>query len=200
VIAALALGACASVGEYAENRALDLSQVLEVHVFNGDGGGVLLEATPLLQLGAVAYDGDALGWRGRWAGTWQESTHGVGFVFGGRGTTYQGAGWLSPDHQEEVYGTLPKLTGVPDNVLHWMYLRATVGLLVGVDVQVSLGEALDFAAGIVTWDPAGDDGVSTPRDVDATASDASAVPATVDDDGTDRDVGVEGVIVVSPGS
>ncbi len=157
LIAASLLAACASVGDYAELRALDLSQVVEVHLFGGDGGGVLLEATPLLQLGAVSYDGYALGWRGRWAGTWRENTHGVGLFLGGRGTAYEGAGWLSADDQEEVYGTLPKLTGVPGGALDWMWVRATVGVLVGIDVQVSLGQALDFVAGIFTWDPAHDD-------------------------------------------
>ena len=155
--------ACASGsgGSYLINRGGDLVDIVRFHVMAGKGGAVKLEVTRLLQLGAGWYEAKAWGLHNRELGIWNEKITDWGLVLG-----YH--------NEAEVYD-IPRVSGSygwtfaedggsffqeadPGNPLDFLTVRGTLFLFLGADVEVRVGEVIDFVVGIFQFDPANDDG------------------------------------------
>lgn len=165
ILVATSLSSCVCLEEYMFHRANDLTDIVQVGVGVGEGGGVKLEATPFLHLGyfdsgrATVY-----GWTmpvmepgERISGMWEETTYAPGFILGGRSVEIDD---LDGRTYDTVYGDYANMDQIPSNPLHWLFVRGTIGFLGQLDVVVHPGEALEFLAGVMTFDPGSDD---TPR-------------------------------------
>ncbi len=155
------LSGCASRGNYLINRGGDLADVVQVQFLAGKGAVAKLEVTRLLHLGLGHYsDAGAAGLANRELATWRTSACTWGLLFGyhdERDTTRIGQfsgsyGWLfhepGPGGFEEA---------APLNQLDLLTVRGTLMLFLGIDLELKVGEFLDFVAGIFQFDPAGDD-------------------------------------------
>jgi hypothetical protein len=164
LLAAPLLTACASTsaGDYFINRGADLVDILRMHVAAGMGVAVKAEATRFIHLGIV-WEDDCWAWGlanrevckwnesiwswGLLVGHWdEESVVGTsdgrvsgsyGWVFGEKGNGFQ----MADEH----------------NMLDVLTFRGTLMLGIGIDLEIRVGEVLDFVAGIFQFDPAGDD-------------------------------------------
>ena len=160
LLAAL-LPACAA-GDYLRDRGADLGDILQGHVMIGPGVDAMVDVTRALRFGAGWYEAACAGWHDRSLGTWHERVQegGVFFLHG---------------RDEHTEGT-PRVTGSYGTVSGWgkgrllqpdetwpklLTIRATAFLGLGLDVEVRIGEAIDFVGGFFLWDPSHDD---EPRD------------------------------------
>jgi hypothetical protein len=152
--------ACANTGDYVSDRGGDLADILRLHAVAGSAVAAEVQVTQFLGVG-FAWEDEA--WAGglhnRAIGAWRESVHGWGLLIHDwfertRGIPrYSGSyGW----YREEGG---PTFTG-PDGWVDRFTVRATAALIVGLDVELRLGELIDFLVGIAGWDPAVDDGVT----------------------------------------
>ncbi len=175
----LVFPACATRDNYVVNRVADFSDILRVHLMFGPGIAVKAEATRLLHLGgAYTHNTFAWGWHNRAVGAWRESIRSWGLLVGhheeeiGPPLDYYSGdyGWT---FGEGGMGFQPA-TGEFD--LDLLTFRAQLMLLIGIDLEVRVGEVLDFVAGIFQFDPAADDrDYENMRSVDEPeAADASA--------------------------
>jgi hypothetical protein len=161
--ALLGVTSCASVERYARDRALDLTDVVDVRVGLAWGVGAKVEVTSWVGVGL----GHALlPWTREWFGRRsrvrrEESTHLLVAGMDGR------SGWIG----DQVY-----VLGVsPGWIEHDLFLyqglwpgalqrngRVGAEVMAGValGLYVNLGELYDLLAGLVGLDPAHDDGVS----------------------------------------
>ena len=161
LLALALLPACASSGTkyYFSNRGYDLVDILRGHVMAGKAVGIRAEVTRFLSLG---YHWEDNAWAGglhnRAFGSWKESIQSWGVILG--------------QYDEVRMVSIPKVSGdygwfmgaskgfkaaQPDNPLDLLTVRATVAVFIGLDLEVRVGEAIDFVFGILTLDPAGDD-------------------------------------------
>jgi hypothetical protein len=155
------LPACASSGfnHYFSNRGGDLVDVVRGHLILGPALGARVEVTRLASLGYVWEDHAwAGGLENRAISQWHESIASWGLIVGEHDeTAMEGIpmvsgdyGWFSPKgsgyHSEHM-----------DNVLDLLTVRGTVAVILGADLELRVGEAVDFILGIFTLDPAGDD-------------------------------------------
>lgn len=154
------LPACASTGDYLHDRGADLVDVVRGHVMVGKAIGVNVHATQWLGLGFM-YEEDvwAAGLHNRALGTWDENIQGWGLLVHDwtertKGIpAYSGSyGWYQKPGGPGFHGT--------GSYLDVWTLRASLAVLLGLDLELRLGELVDFVGGIVTWDPAHDDGGS----------------------------------------
>jgi hypothetical protein len=154
------LSGCASTHDYLHDRGADLVDVLRVHLIGGQAIGVEVQATQWLGLGFM-YEKDA--WAGglhnRALGTWHETVKAWGLlIHDWRESTkgipsYSGSyGWYQKNQQGG-----PSFSSTTDTIDIWT-VRGSFALLFGADVELRVGEVVDFVVGIFTWDPAGDDG------------------------------------------
>ncbi len=157
VLALAVASACSAVGDYAADRGHDLEDLLRGHVMAGRGIGAKLELTHFIQLGYDNYYADAAGWTGRQWATWREEIFGWGLLVGQHRETLEGIdrisgsyGWAGGDARFDGADS-----GGP---LDWLTLRARLFMFFGVDLEVRVGEVLDFAVGLFGFDPSGDDG------------------------------------------
>lgn len=154
-----ALSACAPLADYAHDRGADAVDMLRGHVMIGFGADAMLEATRALRAGAGLYDAQCAGLHDRALGTWSEHVEEGGLLFlHGRFESVHGIPRVTGS-----YGTVPPwgppvLLQPDETWLDLLVVRATAMLGLGLDVELRLGQALDFVAGIFLWDPAGDDG------------------------------------------
>jgi hypothetical protein len=154
------LPACASTGDYLHDRGADLVDVVRGHLIVGKAIGVEAQVTRWLGVGFVHEENAwAGGLHNRELGTWTESVDALGFFIHDWKESTKGIpelsgsyGWYRKARQDG-----PSFTGT-GSTLDFFTVRGTVALLVGVDLEVRLGEAFDFLVGILTFDPAGDDG------------------------------------------
>jgi hypothetical protein len=156
---ALAPG-CQSNGTYLGDRAADLGDIIRGHIMIGEAFAAEVEATRYLSLG-FTYESEvwSAGILTRDLGTWHESIQSLGIVFG--------------RHDEMRVVGAPRVSGTygwnfkgknagfqkadPKNPVDWLTLRGTVAVLLGLDLELRVGEAVDFVVGFFTWDPANDD-------------------------------------------
>ena len=154
------LPACQSTGGYWSNRAADFGDMLRGHIIAGKAVAVEAEVTRYLSLG-FTWEDDAwsAGLHNRAFGTWHETVQSLGLVFG--------------RHDEMRVVGIPRVSGTygwtfkgtpssfheadPHNPVDWLTLRATLAVIVGIDLEVRVGEMVDFVAGFFGWDPAKDD-------------------------------------------
>jgi len=155
------LPACASSGttHYFSNRGGDLVDIVRGHVIAGAAIGARVEATRFFSAGYLWEDNAwAGGLHNRAVGSWRESIVSWGILLG--------------QHDEVRMVGVPKVSGdygwfmgndrgfraaQPDNPLDLLSLRGTVALALGLDLELRVGEAIDFVLGIFTLDPSGDD-------------------------------------------
>ncbi len=156
----LLLPACQSSGSWLSDRAADCSDMLRGHLIAGKAVAVEVEATRYLSLGFTWEEGAwAGGLHNRDFGTWNETVESFGLVFG--------------RHDEMRVSGIPRVSGTygwnfrgktnsfqtaaPNNPVDWLTVRATAALVLGLDLEVRVGEIVDFVVGFVGWDPARDD-------------------------------------------
>jgi hypothetical protein len=157
-IALLALAACAPLADYAHDRGGDAADILRFHVMAGFGADAMLEATRALRLGAGQYEAACAGLHRRAFGTWHERVEeGGAFFMHGRFESVTGIPRVSGS-----YGTMPpwgpaRLLQADETWVDLFVVRATAMAGLGVDVEVRLGQLLDFVGGLFLWDPARDD-------------------------------------------
>jgi len=157
---ALILPGCSGRDNYLTNRVADFSDILRVQVMAGAGVGLKVEATRLLQLGFVyTHNNFAAGWANRRLGAWRESIRSWGLIVG-----HYSEEVSSPmDYYSGDYGWTFGEDGVGFQTatggldLDLLTFRITGMFGIGADVEVRLGEVIDFIAGIFQFDPAGDD-------------------------------------------
>jgi len=150
---------CSSRDNYLVNRAADFSDILRFHVMAGPGIGLKLEATRLLHLGGVyTHNMYAFGWHNRAIGSWKESVKSWGLLVGHYSEETDPIPYYSGDYGwtfgDEGMGFSASDQG---NDLDLLTFRGQLIFLIGVDLEVRVGEVLDFIAGIFQFDPAGDD-------------------------------------------
>jgi len=157
--AALALlAACAPLADYAHDRGADAVDILRGHVMIGFGADGMLEATRGLRLGAGMYDAQCAGLHNRALGTWTERVEEGGALFvHGRYEKVQGIPRVSGS-----YGTVPswgssRLLQPDETWVDLFVFRVTAMAGVGLDVELRLGQLVDFLGGLLLWDPAQDD-------------------------------------------
>lgn len=163
------LPACATqtMGDYLQNRGGDLVDVLRVNVKAGRGIGAKIEYTRMLHLG-FGWEQNvwAAGLGNREVTRWQQSLVTWGLLLGYhderevRGiessmNTYSGSyGWTFFQGGGNAFAAAD-----PSNPLDLLTFRGSIMLGIGADVEVRVGEIVDFVVGIFQFDPAGDDHV-----------------------------------------
>jgi hypothetical protein len=159
------LPACASSsgGNYVVNRASDLVDILRGHIMVGKGGALKVEVTRYMHFGAAWYDSKAWGLHNRELGIWHEKVTDWGLLLGyhnEREVWDIPAGYVSGSYgwsfSEE--GGAHFMEADPGNPLDILTLRVTVMIFAGIDLEIRVGEVVDFLAGIFQFDPANDDG------------------------------------------
>ena len=148
-------------GEYgtAAQRVSQAAQEAESKGLLGAAIGARVEATRFFSAGYLWEDNAwAGGLHNRAVGSWRESIVSWGILLG--------------QHDEVRMVGVPKVSGdygwfmgndrgfraaQPDNPLDLLSLRGTVALALGLDLELRVGEAIDFVLGIFTLDPSGDD-------------------------------------------
>ena len=178
LLALALLPACAS-NDYLNNRGADFVDILRGKVMFGPGIGLKGEATRVIHAGILYnHNSFAAGLGNRELGVWRESAFSWGLIVG---------------HHEEIdTNPIPYLSGSYGwnfsgdegggvfetsgygGALDLLTFRATAMLVVGIDLEVRVGEVLDFLAGIFQFDPSGDD-VKTVRPPPAVQADEADV-------------------------
>lgn len=162
LLSAALLPACASSGGvegYLSDRGGDLVDILQVHIMAGRVGAVQVDATRYLTLG-VTYEDDAWAWglHNRGVGQWTEDIRAHGLILGRHDENrVVGIPRVSGSYGWDFGGDASYMQADPGNALDWLTFRATVALGIGVDVELRVGEAIDFVLGIFTIDIANDD-------------------------------------------
>jgi hypothetical protein len=158
--AAVLLAGCSNAPKYLENRTKDLVDVVRVHLIAGQALGAQVEVTRFLSLGwTTERDAWAAGLHNRKFGKWDETISTWGLVVG--------------RHEEQQVQGIQRVSGTygwnfgksgslfqqanTKAFLDWFTLRGTAAVGLGIDLEVRLGEALDFLAGIIGWDPSDDE-------------------------------------------
>jgi len=169
LLSAALLPACATqtMGDYVLNRGGDIVDILRVNVKAGKGVGVKVEATRMLHLG-FGWEEEvwAAGLANREVTRWQQSLVTWGLLLGYhderevRGiisnmNTYSGSyGWTFFQGGGNAFDASD-----PGNPLDLLTFRGSIMLGIGADIEIRVGEIVDFVVGIFQFDPAGDDNV-----------------------------------------
>ncbi|MHC4846696.1 MAG: hypothetical protein ACYTCU_11135 [Planctomycetota bacterium] len=143
------LTSCASVGDYLSDRGGDLMDGARGKLMFGFGFGVKVDATPFAQVGWIWHDSWSLGLHNRAFGHWDERVHSWGLLYGRHHEVTSGIPYFSHSYGWDL----------PGGWLDALSVRVQgMGLLIGLDAQLRLGELLiDFPLGFFGIDPAGDD-------------------------------------------
>ena len=158
------LPACANTSgsDYALNRINDLGDIARFNLKAGAGIGVEYEWTRMVGVGLLyEYKTWAAGWGNRELAYWNESImywgliamHHEETINSGLSGPYSGSyGW---EFGKEG-GNVMQLND-PNNPLDMINVRLTVMAGLGADIDLRLGEAIDFLVGLAQFDPAHDD-------------------------------------------
>jgi hypothetical protein len=158
------LAACSSTsaGDYFVNRGADLVDILRVHVAAGKCVAIEVDATRFMSLG-ITWEDDVWCWglATREVTKWNESVFAWGLLLGyhdeksvvgtSDGRVSGSYGWTFGDK-----GNGFRMAD-ENNMLDVLTFRGTLMLGIGMDLELRVGEVLDFIAGIFQFDPAGDD-------------------------------------------
>jgi len=149
---------CAGLADYAHDRGADAVDIVRGHVMVGLGIDAMVQVTRGLRLGVGYYEAQCAGLRRRALGTWQERVEEGGCLFlHGRFEHTQGIPRVSGS-----FGTVPpwgpgRLLQPDETWVDLFDLRVTAMVGLGLDVELRLGQLVDFVGGIFLWDPARDD-------------------------------------------
>lgn len=173
ILALSLLPACATTtaGDYFTNRGADLVDILRIHGAAGRAFAVKADVFRMIHLG-IGWEGNAYAWglANREVCGWREKVFTWGLLLG--------------HHQEQITGTSEnRVSGSygwtfgekgngfqvadPGNWLDILSVRGTAMVGIGLDVEVRVGEFLDFLAGIFQFDPAADDVAVSKMQADA---------------------------------
>ncbi len=156
---------CAAVSDWVRDRGADAVDVVRGHVMIGLGIDLMLEVTRGLRVGAGYYDAHCAGLTNRAVGTWNEHIEEGGVLFlHGRFERVQGI-----DRVSGSYGTVPpwgppRLLQPEETWVDLFVVRATAFAGIGLDVELRLGQLVDFLGGLFLWDPARDDDAAPERE------------------------------------
>jgi hypothetical protein len=158
------LPACqsSSAGDYFINRGADLTDILRVHVMAGKAAAAKVDVFRMIHAG-IGWEDDAWAWglANREVTHWRESIFTWGLILGhydeksvvglSDGRVSGSYGWN--------FGEKGNTFQVADekNWLDMLEVRGTLALGVGIDLEIRIGEVIDFVAGIFQFDPSGDD-------------------------------------------
>jgi hypothetical protein len=150
-----------SAGDYFVNRGSDLVDILRLHGAVGRAFVVKADAFRIFHLG-IGYEGNAYAWglANREVTGWRESIFTWGLVLGHHQETIVGnsenrvSGSYGWDFREHGNGFQ---VSDQNNMLDILTVRGTVMVGIGLDLEVRVGEVIDFLAGIFQFDPSGDD-------------------------------------------
>ena len=162
LMSAALLPACASqgkVGHYLNNRGADLVDILGLHVMAGKVGAAQVDATQFLTLG-ITYEDDAWAWglNKRSVDQWNEDIMAWGVIVGQHNEQrVKGISRVSGTYGWDFSNNWKYMDPDPNNPLDWLTFRGTLALGVGIDLELRVGEAIDFVLGIFTVDLAHDD-------------------------------------------
>ena len=159
------LAACSSTsaGDYFVNRGADLVDILRVHVAAGKCAAIEVDATRFMSLG-ITWESDVWCWglANREVTKWNESVFAWGLLLGyhdeesvvgtSDGRVSGSYGWVFGKEKGTGFQMAEE-----NNPLDVLTFRGTLMLGVGMDLEIRVGEVLDFIAGIFQFDPAGDD-------------------------------------------
>jgi hypothetical protein len=179
-VAALFLAGCAGFDDYAEQRALDATDVVRAHVLIGTGIDVKVECTRFCACGGGVYSAEAWGLANRHVGAWHETVTDFGLFLPQavmanvhQESDLQGISRVSGSYAFEADNSgrgggisddsfKSGVPGTPlSHGLDWLTLRVTAFCFVGFDCELRVGEMLDFFGGVVGCDISQDD-VPTP--------------------------------------
>lgn len=158
------LPACANTtgSDYFMNRGGDLVDIVRFNLKAGAGIGAKWEYSRFLHGGLVyEYKCWAVGLANRELGYWNESILSWGLILGYHDETihsgldgrYSGDyGWVFGKEGGNII-QFPD----PNNPLDMIAIRGILMVGIGADLDVRVGEALDFALGLFQFDPANDD-------------------------------------------
>ena len=153
--------ACSTGSSYFKNRGEDFLDIARAKVMWGPGAGIKVDVTQWLSLGYIQYGADT--WNGGYVSrelfhSWHGSEKSWGLLVG---------------HNEETTVGIPKYSGSwgwtfddgvgfdyvdPDNVWYdALMLRGRLMIYGGLDLELRVGEILDFLVGIAMLDPSQDD-------------------------------------------
>jgi hypothetical protein len=152
------LPACAGLGDYVHDRGADAADILRGHVMIGVGLDAMLQFTRGLRAGAGYYTAACAGLANRELAAWKEKVQegGVAF-FHGRFEETEGIPRITGSYGTVAPWPEARLLQADETWLDLLEVRATAFVGIGVDVEVRLGQLLDFVGGLFLWDPAGDD-------------------------------------------
>ena len=163
ILALTLLPACAttSAGDYFVNRGADLVDILRIHGAAGRAFVAKADVFRMIHLG-IGWEGNAYAWglANREVTGWREKVFTWGLFLGHHQETITGT---SENRVSGSYGWTfgEKGNGFqvadPGNWLDILSVRGTAMVGIGLDVEVRVGEVIDFLAGIFQFDPAGDD-------------------------------------------
>lgn len=159
------LAACSSTsaGDYFVNRGADLVDIFRLHVAAGKAVAIQGEFTRFISLG-ITWEDDVWAWglANREVTKWNETVFAWGLLLGyhdeksvigtSDGRVSGSYGWSFGKEKGTGFQMAEE-----NNPLDVLTLRGTLMLGVGLDVELRVGEVLDFIAGIFQFDPAGDD-------------------------------------------
>ena len=156
--ALLVLPGCNVKSAYVADRAGDFTDILRAKVMAGDGAALKVDVFQVLQFGAYEmWNTHAAGIHDRTADTWIDDISSWGLIVGFHEERVHGIERYSGSYGWDFSDDFGVYLGRPDNPMDFASVRATLALFVGIDIEVRLGEVIDFVAGIVTLDPSGDD-------------------------------------------
>jgi hypothetical protein len=157
-LALAALTSCASVGNYLSDRGGDLLDSARMKLMFGFGLGVKVDATPFVQAGWIWHDSWALGLHNRAFGAWDEQVSSWGLLIGHHQEQTEGISHYSGSYGWNALDDFD-WPGDGNAFIDSLSFRVQgMGLLIGIDAQLRLGELLiDFPLGIFGLDPSGDD-------------------------------------------
>ena len=159
---------CAPTKQYCSDRGADLIDVFRANVFYGVGIGADAFATTALKLGAIGEHTNHVGLDGHGVGIWGQDRVDwhvllVGFEYGHRNTPVHGnvrqnnIGQGGGRWQSCLLGEKHQ-SGHIQHVCGPLEVGARVGLFfVGAEAGLRVSELVDFAVGVVGFDPKKDD-------------------------------------------
>lgn len=159
LLGGLVLGAgCSADNAYVANRAGDLADLVRGHVMWGEGFALKVDATQIFQVGVTEMsEASAWGIHRRAVGSWTENVSAWGFLIGHHHETVSGIDGVSGSYGWTFDDAADFRSGDPDNPLDWLTLRVTLALYAGIDLELRVGEAIDFVFGLFAIDLANDD-------------------------------------------
>ena len=147
-----------SCTSYFMQRSDDFGDIIRFKIQAGPGIAVMAEVTRGIMLGGGIYKVDAFGFANRKFGIWHETTKEAGFVLGIHRETCEQRDYYRGDYGLKTAEDGSYTLTHEDNSVDIWNLRGTLHVvIIGLDLELRLGQLADFITGIFGYDLAGDD-------------------------------------------